>query len=95
MDPASKCYFCAVGGNGDEVRGVVEVRKLPLILAVEIHHPDFLVAGAVGSEVDMRSEQRRAAGEGDDVGGEFVGDLAGAGFIDRAEIALGDKRGGG
>src|SRR5438874_1825813 len=39
----------------------------------------------------MTAEERLAAEQSDDVRGEFVGDLAGAGFIDGSQIAFADE----
>ena len=71
----------------------IEMADLLLIGAVRVHHPDFFVAGPVGDEVDLAAEQRCAAQLGDDIGGEFMGDLSGAGLVRRAEIALAEDLG--
>src|ERR1019366_920568 len=76
-----------VGGDA------VEPGDLALIFAVRIHHPDFFVAGTVAGEINMRAEEGLAAEQSNDVGGEFVRDLAGAGFIHCRQIALADELG--
>src|ERR1017187_5336877 len=93
VHPASERYFRSVRRDGGVRGDVVEPGDLALILAIGIHHPDFLMAGTVAGEIDMGAVEGLAAEQSNDVGGEFVRYLAGAGFIHRRQVALADQLG--
>ncbi len=68
-----------VRGNAGRKRDLAEVSDGVLALAVIVHGPDFLRAGARGDEVDLgfRDAVEPAAEAQDDLVGEAVGDKAG------------------
>src|SRR5579883_3110214 len=76
----------AVGRNYREIGDRAVGSELLLVRAVVIHGPDFLMASAIGDEIDARADQAGGAELLEDVGCEFLDDFAGARFVQRADI---------